>query len=56
MTIEWARVVFLNVDGSFTAFEVVPSLRITFAPETNPHEVRRTHENIGGLDLGSIRS
>jgi len=36
MTIEWARVVFLNEDGSFTAFEVVPSLRITFAPETNP--------------------
>jgi hypothetical protein len=28
--------VFLNEDGSFTAFEVVPSLRITFAPETNP--------------------
>jgi hypothetical protein len=36
MTIEWARIVFLNDDGSFTAFEVVPSLRITFAPETNP--------------------
>ena len=36
MTVEWARVVFLNEDGSFTAFEVVPSLRITFAPETNP--------------------
>jgi hypothetical protein len=39
MTIEWARVVFLNEDGSFTAFEVVPSLRITFAPETNPPDV-----------------
>ena len=38
MTIEWARVVFLNEDGSFTAFEVVPSLRITFAPETNPSD------------------
>jgi hypothetical protein len=36
MTIEWARVVFLNKDGSFTAFEVVPSLRMTFAPEANP--------------------
>jgi hypothetical protein len=24
--------------GSFTSFEVVPSLRITFAPETNPPE------------------
>jgi hypothetical protein len=36
MTVEWARVVFLNEDGSFTAFEVVPSLRITLAPETNP--------------------
>ena len=36
MTIEWARVVFINEDGSFTAFEVVPSLRITSAPETNP--------------------
>ena len=36
MTIEWARVVFINEDGSFTAFEVIPSMRITFAPETNP--------------------
>ena len=36
MTVEWARVVFLNENGSFTAFEVVPSLRITLAPETNP--------------------
>jgi hypothetical protein len=35
MTIEWARVVFINEDGSFTAFEVVPNLRITFAPETD---------------------
>ena len=40
MTIEWARVVFLNEDGSFTAFEVVPSLRITIRHETNtPNEV-----------------
>ena len=36
MTIEWARVVFINEDGTFTAFEVVPSLRITFAAEANP--------------------
>ena len=36
MTVEWARVVFLNENGSFTAFEVVPSLRITLAPETKP--------------------
>jgi hypothetical protein len=35
MTFEWARVVFLNEDGSFTAFEAVPSLRITLAPETD---------------------
>ena len=35
MTVEWARVVFLNEDGSFTAFEVVPSLRMTFAPGTD---------------------
>jgi hypothetical protein len=35
MTFEWARVVFLNLDGSFTAFEVVPSLRMTFAPGTD---------------------
>jgi hypothetical protein len=28
--------VFINEDASFTPFEVVPSLRITSAPETNP--------------------